>query len=260
MLGIGEILPPDASDRRAFADPLAREDLPHEPAVSPGLIQQGERLEPLVPQLARHVQWADRQIPLALIAHDQQRVPATGDHQHRFFEARIEPRKPGQIGKVLPVAINNQVRQSQLVHARPAPPRSETRTLPRALVSAARPRRTQATRSRSTDAFWSFSYLPFSKAKIITWPPGQDKQRSRWIRGEARGPNGRQFLASHPNLFGPALLRYLCLGPLPNCKRAAITKAASVVFVQRAADGGRHKTADGQRPGGQSQPFPRAPG
>jgi hypothetical protein len=118
MLPVRKVLPADASDPCPPADSFIGEDVAEEATVAPGLIQQREGLETLAAQLARRVERTDGQVSLALIAHDQQRIAPMSDDQHGFFEARVKAGEPGQIGEVLPVAVDNQVRPLQPVHRR----------------------------------------------------------------------------------------------------------------------------------------------
>src|SRR5580700_494582 len=90
VLRIREVLPANAANLGGIADPFAGENFAHLAAGITRLIEQGERLEALGAKLARGVQWADAQVPLALVADNEQGLAVARDDQDRLFIPWIE--------------------------------------------------------------------------------------------------------------------------------------------------------------------------
>ena len=101
---------------RPGADPFAREDLAQRAAAVPRLVEKREGGEPLGPQAARPVQRAEGQVAFAFVAHDEEGPARWADHQEHFLEARIDLGQPCQIGEMLPVSINGEMRPGTPFH------------------------------------------------------------------------------------------------------------------------------------------------
>ena len=111
------VFPARTADAGAGADAFGAEDLLKGAAGIARLVEQGEGLISLRPQRAAPPQRADRQIALAFVADHQEGVAAVGpENQDRLFESRIEVAAPGEVGEVLAIAVDQQVRQPPLVH------------------------------------------------------------------------------------------------------------------------------------------------
>ena len=96
-------LPADHADPAARADALAGQDLPERPRPVPGLARQAQVLE----QLATHRQGSRAGHPEALVADQDQRLPAGPDDQQRLLETGVEAGQERQVGAVLPIGVHD---------------------------------------------------------------------------------------------------------------------------------------------------------
>ena len=120
LFGVGVILPADAADGHLRADALAGEDVAQQAAFVARLVQQREGLKPFRADFAGFDTRADRHIALALVADQQQRRPIGGHDQQGLFKTRVEPGQIGQIGKMLPIGIDDQMGESMAAHGSPS--------------------------------------------------------------------------------------------------------------------------------------------
>ncbi len=109
VFGCGVVLPADASDLRLGADPFVSQDFAQLAAVASGGADQRERAEALVPQFSCRPERADWQVTDTLGAHNEQRLAVWSDNHEGLFEARIKTGQPVQVGKVLPVPVNQEM-------------------------------------------------------------------------------------------------------------------------------------------------------
>lgn len=65
---------------------------------------------------ARIMQGADSQIRFALVSYQDERRGCLSDDQQRLFEARVEPGEIRQIGEMLAVSVDDDMRKSELFH------------------------------------------------------------------------------------------------------------------------------------------------
>ena len=97
-------LPAQHPDPRARADPLPRQDVAQRPGPVARLAGQAEVLEPL----AAHRQRRGPGHPVALVAHQDQRVAVRPGDQHGLLEARVEAAQERQVRAVLAVREHDQ--------------------------------------------------------------------------------------------------------------------------------------------------------
>ncbi len=119
MLAHVVILPSRGSGSRLVGEPFASKNLLQLTRVVPRYPEQRERLESLAAEPSGSEQWTDGQVRFAFRADDNQRRSIGTQNQHRLFEPRIEAGQPRQVGGMLPVAVDDQVRQSEPVHRGP---------------------------------------------------------------------------------------------------------------------------------------------
>lgn len=109
LLTLGEILPADAADAGALADALPGQDFLQQAAADARLVEQRKGWEALGAQPPGHIKRADVEISGALVADDQQRVARPAQDEQRLLKARVKAGQIGHVGKVLAVAIDDQV-------------------------------------------------------------------------------------------------------------------------------------------------------
>jgi hypothetical protein len=63
------------------------------------------------------MQGAYPKVRFTFVAYKDERDDRLPDDQYRLFETGIEAGQPGQIGKMLPVAIYNDMRELKLFHS-----------------------------------------------------------------------------------------------------------------------------------------------
>ena len=97
--GSAYVFQPSTPTRVPGADPLPRQDLAQRPGPVARLAGQAEVLEPL----AAHRQRRGAGHPVALVAHQDQRIAVRPRDQHGLLEARVEAAQERQVRAVLAV-------------------------------------------------------------------------------------------------------------------------------------------------------------
>ncbi len=118
VFGIGEVLPADAPDLGAGADPLAGENIANLSARITRLIEKGEGLEALRAKLPGRIQRAHPQISLAFVSDHDQGISIPRHDQDGFLEARIEISEVGEVREMLAIRVDDQVSEAVRGHCR----------------------------------------------------------------------------------------------------------------------------------------------